>query len=129
MRPVAKRKDTIIGLDTHIVLVPSAAGPLPTPMPMPFSGPLSRELSRNVLAEGEPVARVDSVADNVPRHLPLGGSFQKPPSNRARVLSGSARVLVNGKPIARAGDAAECCNDPVDASTGHVIAAGRVLSG
>jgi len=47
------------------------------------------QLSESVFVEREPVAVVDSVANNSPPHLQMGGSFQTPPSNRAIVSSGS----------------------------------------
>ena len=34
----AKWFDPVLGLDIHIVLVPTPAGPVPTPIPMPFVG-------------------------------------------------------------------------------------------
>ena len=96
---------------------------------LPFSGPLADQLSESVLVENEPVAVVESVANNSPPHLPMGGSFQTPPSNRAVVSSGSDTVFVENKAIARANDGARCCNDPSDSDTGHVLAGGSVSSG
>ncbi len=127
--PVAKRGDRVIGIDTHVVLVPSPTGPIPTPMPMPFSGPLVDQLSDSVLVENEPVAVVDSVANNSPPHLPMGGSFQTPPTNRAVVSAGSETVFAENKAIARANDGARCCNDPSDSDTGHILAGGSVFCG
>jgi uncharacterized Zn-binding protein involved in type VI secretion len=129
MRPVAKQDDFVVGLDTHIVLVPGPGGAAPTPMPMPFSGPLSTQLCERVLAEGKPVATEGSGAANVPSHLPIGGSFQRPPANRATVVKGSERVQCGGRAVARATDPAMCCSDPVDQVSGHVIAAGKVVAG
>jgi len=37
-KPAAKQGDLVVGIDTHIVMVPSPAGPVPTATPMPFSG-------------------------------------------------------------------------------------------
>lgn len=56
-RPVAKRGDRVVGLDTHIVLIPSPAGPVPTPMPMPFSGSLTEQLSSTVFVDNMPAAK------------------------------------------------------------------------
>jgi len=36
--PAAKEGDKVVGVDTHIVMIPSPAGPIPTPTPMPFNG-------------------------------------------------------------------------------------------
>lgn len=98
-------------------------------MPMPFSGLLRDKLSQRVFVDHKAVAVVDSVANNTPPHLPFGGSFQTPPSNKAVVSSGSGTVFADHKALARAKDGASCCNDPSDAETGHIIASGSVISG
>jgi uncharacterized Zn-binding protein involved in type VI secretion len=74
-------------------------------------------------------ATVGSIAVNTPPHIPQGGSFSKPPTNQGRIIKGSMTVMINGKPAARAGDTALNCNDPVDAPTGTVVAAGPVFIG
>lgn len=130
-QPAAKLGDQVTGVDMHIVMVPSAAGPVPTPLPHPFSGSLQQGLSQNVHMGGLPVATVASKAVNTPPHLPTppGASFQKPPSNQASFLAGSSTVLVNGKGIVRNGDTAITCNDPTEMPAGTVVAAGTVLAG
>jgi len=128
-KPAAKKGDKIVGIDTHVLMVPSPGGPVPAPTPMPFSGELSGDLSTNVLVEGKPAAVQGSSAANTPAHVPAGGSFQRPPSNRARVQAGSKRVLINNKPAAHLGNPAITCSDPADAPNGTVIAAGTVLVG
>ena len=128
-KPAAKRGDRIVGVDTHIVMVPSPGGPVPTPMPMPFTGALSSELSQDVQIENKPAAVVGSVAMNSPAHVPPGGPFQKPPANKGTIQMGSQTVKINDKQAARLGDAAITCNDPADAPQGTVIAAGSVLVG
>ncbi|MDC0743227.1 PAAR domain-containing protein [Polyangium mundeleinium] len=128
-KPAAKQGDKIIGIDTHVVVVPSPGGPLLTPVPMPFEGALSASLSADVFMENKPAAMQGSTAQNAPAHVPAGGTFQKPPSNQARVQLGSRAVLINNKPAAHLGDPALTCNDPADAPNGSVIAAGTVLIG
>lgn len=128
-KPVAKENDRVVGLDTHVVLVPSPAGSVPTPLPAPFSGPLSGDLCGTVLVDGAPAAVVGSTARNTPPHIPVAGPFQNSPSNRATVKEGSSTVYAGNRPIARAADPAECCNDPRDAQTGHVVATGTVFAG
>jgi uncharacterized Zn-binding protein involved in type VI secretion len=128
--PAAKQGDQIVAVDTHIYLVPAAAGaPVPTPLPSPFNGILNQGLSTNVKIMGLFAATVGSTAMNTPPHFPQGGPFQKPPSNQGRVIAGSASVMINAKPAARNGDSAMTCNDPVDLATGKVVAAGSVLIG
>lgn len=128
-QPVAKRGDRVVGMDTHIVMIPGPGAPVPTPQPLPFSGPLSEDLSSTVLVDDAEAATLGSKARNTPPHVPMGGSFKSPPSNEATVKAGSSTVLADNRPIARANDSAECCNDPADAPTGHVVAAGTVLAG
>lgn len=118
-----------MGIDTHIVMTPSPGGPVPTPMPMPFNGPLSRSLSANVLVEDQPAAMEGSGADNMPPHIPTGGPFQSPPSNKATVKVGSATVFINDRAAAHLGSQAETCNDPADAPVGFVIAMSSVFLG
>jgi uncharacterized Zn-binding protein involved in type VI secretion len=129
-QPAAKQGDQVTALDTHIVLIPAAAGaPVPTPVPHPFNGILQQSLSTDVMIEGRPAATVGSVAINTPPHIPLGGPFQKPPSNQGKIITGSATVFINGKQAARTGDTAMTCNDPVDAPVGTVVAVSTVLIG
>lgn len=128
-QPAAKQGDQITAVDTHIVLIPSPGGPVPTPLPHPFSGILNGNLSANVKVMGLPAATQGSTAMNTPPHIPQGGPFQIPPRNQAQIMIGSATVMINGKPAARNGDTALTCNDPADLPVGTVIAVGTVLIG
>ena len=129
--PAAKQGDMIQAMDTHIVMVPSPGGPVPTLTPgHPFNGLIDGGLSTNVTIMGRPAATVNSTATNQPPHLPIGGpSFQVPPTNRATIMQGSATVLINGLPAARQGDPALTCDDLVPTPHGQVIATGTVLIG
>ena len=128
-QPAAKQGDKIVATDTHILMIPSPGGPVPTPTPMPFNGTLMTDLSTDVFIEGKPAATVNSIALNQPIHIPAGGPFQKPPSNQGKILVGSTGVFINGKPAARQGDMAMTCNDPVDMPIGQVVAVGTVFIG
>lgn len=128
-QPAAKQGDQVVATDIHIVMIPSPGGPVPTPLPHPFTGILSGSLSGDVNVMGRAAATVGSTADNTPPHIPQGGPFQKPPSNRGQVITGSATVLINGKPAARSGDTALTCNDPADLPAGTVVAVGTVMVG
>jgi uncharacterized Zn-binding protein involved in type VI secretion len=128
-QPAAKQGDKIVATDTHILMIPSPGGPVPTPTPMPFNGMITTGLSTDVLIEGKPAATVDSGAINQPIHIPAGGPFQKPPSNQGKILVGSTGVFINGKPSARQGDMAMTCNDPADMPIGQVMAVGTVFIG
>jgi uncharacterized Zn-binding protein involved in type VI secretion len=128
-QPAAKQGDQVIATDTHIVMIPSPGGPVPTPLPSPFTSQLDGSLSRDVKIEGKPAAVQGSTATNTPAHVPAGGPFQKPPSNRATIQLGSGSVSINGKPAARNGDTALTCNDPADLPAGTVMAVGTVSIG
>lgn len=128
-KPAAKFNDSIVAEDTHIVLVSTPTGPVPTPLPNPFNGFIDGNLSVNVKIMGKPAAMVGSTARNIPPHIPEGGPFEIPPSNEATIITGSIRVKINGKAATRLGDTAMTCNDPVDLPIGKIIAAGNVLIG
>jgi uncharacterized Zn-binding protein involved in type VI secretion len=128
-QPAAKQGDQIMATDIHIILIPSPAGPVPTPLPHPFTGLIDGNLSRDVNIMGMPAATADSTATNTPAHIPQGGSFQTPPSNRATIKMGSQTVNINGRMAARNNDAAMTCNDPADLPAGMVVAAGTVFIG
>ncbi len=128
-QPAAKQGDRIMATDTHIIMVPSPGGPVPTPLPHPFNGILNGSLSTNVKVMGLPAATVGSTATNTPPHIPQGGPFQKPPTNQGKIIMGSTTVKINGKMAARNGDTAQTCNDPVDLPIGKVIAMGTVFIG
>ena len=127
--PAAKQGDQILATDTHIIMIPSPGGPVPTPLPHPFTGIIDGGLSTDVNIMGMPAATVGSTATNTPPHVPQGGPFQKPPSNKATIQVGSATVKINGKMAARNGDTAMTCNDPSDLPVGTVVAAGTVMIG
>jgi uncharacterized Zn-binding protein involved in type VI secretion len=125
--PVAKEGDSVVGVDTHLVIPEGGGTPVATPLP--FQGRLDTSLSADVLAENLPVAVVGSVATQSPGHIVAPKSFAKPPANRATVVRGSGTVLVNNVALARAGDIAETCNDPVDLPVGAIQAQSTVLAG
>jgi uncharacterized Zn-binding protein involved in type VI secretion len=126
-QPAATQGDRIVAVDVHLIQPP---GPVPpVPVPHPFSGLIDTGVSTNVRINGRGAALQGSGATNTPPHIPIGGSFVKPPSNRASIVMGSATVRINGRPAARAGDPATTCNDPVDQPVGRVVAVRQVLIG
>ncbi len=122
--PAAKQGDLVVGLDTHVVLVPSPGGPVPTPMPMPFNGALVEGLSKSVFIDNRAAAVIGSSAKNNPPHLPTGGPFQRAPKNEGTISSASECVFADNRAVARAADPVRCCNDPADSETGHVVVLG-----
>jgi uncharacterized Zn-binding protein involved in type VI secretion len=127
-QPAARQDDRVTGADTHVCLVPSPTGSVPTPIPgHVFSGTLTGRLSPDVTVDGRAAATVGSVAVNSPPHVPVppGTAFVRPPTNRGAVSRGSASVTINGRAAARAGDLVRSCNDPVDQET-SAISSGSV---
>lgn len=127
--PVAKRGDRVVGVDTHVVLLPSPSGPVPTLTPMAFDGELVADPSASVFVDDEALALEESTAENRPGHVPAGGTFQEPPSNVATISRGSSTVFADDRAVARSKDPARCCNDVPDDETGHVIADSTVFAG
>jgi uncharacterized Zn-binding protein involved in type VI secretion len=123
-QPAARQGDPVVGIDTHIVMVPAppSPSPVPTPLPHPFSGTITGGTVASVRIGGMPAAVVGSVATNAPPHVPTppGIAFQKPPSNKGSVSAGSSTVTIGGKAAARLGDSVRTCNDPADADTSKI---------
>jgi uncharacterized Zn-binding protein involved in type VI secretion len=130
-QPAANGNSLAVGVDTHIVMVPTAGGPVPVPLPHAFSGQLTGGLVATVMVAGAAAAVQGSIATNQPAHIatPPGTTFQKPPANQGTVHIGSATVLLGGQPAARLGDAVRSCNDPADVPVSQIIAATTVFVG
>jgi len=129
--PAANAQSMAVAVDTHIVMVPSPGGPVPTPLPHAFSGALNGGTVATVSIGGQPAAVKGSTAANSPAHIPTppGTGFQKPPSNSGEVFLGSATVFIGGKAAARSSDSVKTCNDPSDLPVGQIVAAGTVFIG
>lgn len=129
MPPVARKDDSVIGLDMHVEMVPTPGGQVPTPLPHTFSGPLNGGLATTVKADDQPVAVVGSTADNSPAHIPSAGSFQSSPKNKATVVDGSGTVFANDKKVARVGDPADSCDDLGGSRNAHIASgSGTVIA-
>jgi uncharacterized Zn-binding protein involved in type VI secretion len=126
-QPVARQGDPVTAVDFHLVQQP---GPQPPALlPHPFSGVLDGRLSGNVQVMGRPAAALGSTAANQPPHVPMGGTFLRPPANVATIRAGSASVRVNGRPLARNGDLVSTCNDPADVPGATLVSLGTVVAG
>jgi uncharacterized Zn-binding protein involved in type VI secretion len=125
----AKKNDQVIGTDKHIVLVVTPTGTVPQLLPNPFAGMIDGNCSPDVTIDGQPAATVGSTASNKPKHVPVGGSFQVPPTDSGTVQQGSSSVLINNKPAARIGDPVMTCNDPAPQPVSKIVGAGTVLIG
>ena len=129
-QPAAAQGSMVVAVDTHIVMIPSPGGPIPTPLPSPYSGQITGGTVATVKVMGKPAAVVGSVDQNAPPHIPVGGPFQTPPQNQATVRTGSATVLIGGQQAARNLDTATTCDDVAPtAPKGQIVAAGTVLIG
>ena len=93
-----------MGVDTHIIMIPSPGGPVPTPLPHPFSGLLDGSLSSDVKIMGMPAATLNSTATNTPPHIPQGGPFQGVDVGYAVLYRSVGSPNVVGKHWHRRGD-------------------------
>jgi uncharacterized Zn-binding protein involved in type VI secretion len=127
--PAAKQGDQVIGVDVHIVMVPSPGGPIPTPLPHPFVGMIDGGLSSSVNIMGMPAAIQGSTASNNPPHIamPPGTTFQKPPANKGTIQMGSATVMIGngggggGGGAAKGGETKASVDGKVDKAEGHYL--------
>jgi RHS repeat-associated protein len=129
--------DMVVGVDTHIIMVPSPAGPIPTPLPNPFIGmvydPAGMVFSIGfgavtggvsfTLVNGLPVTNTGTGATNkmTMPHIPVPGPFMIPPGDSADLLFGGLEVHFAGSHVVRLGDLAFSCNDPVELPVSQVI--------
>lgn len=125
--PAAKQGDKIVATDMHLIQPPTPSSPVL--VPHPFMGTIDGGLSGDVMIMGKPAATVTSTATNTPAHVPAGGTFVNPPTNRGTINKGSETVFINGKSAARNSDMAMTCKDPPDTAPGKVVAVGTVLIG
>ncbi|MEX2375480.1 MAG: PAAR domain-containing protein [Dehalococcoidia bacterium] len=129
-QPAARKNDPVLGIDIHIIMIPTPGGEVPTPLPHPFSGKITDGCSTNVKIEGQPAAVQGCKVKNNMNHIPMGPRFQKNPTNEGDIMLGSFTVKINGKPAARMGDMVKTCNDPAPLPTAHVLkGANKVLIG
>lgn len=121
--PAATQTSQVVAVDTHIVMVPTPGGPVPTPLPHPFVGQIDSATCPTVNIGGHPVAVKDSVAKNQPPHIatPPGTTFQKPPADQGTVFLTSMTVNAGGQGIARLSDKVTTCNDPSDLPVGTIV--------
>src|SRR5688500_8937714 len=132
--------DLVVGVDIHLHLVPSPAGPIPTPIPQPYVGMVGDPVgmvfgalrdtalslvqtgkvslpSGPVLINGFPATTTDEASRNTPilPHLPMppGTAHVKPPSGQASFPLGAIKVTFGGNNAVRLGEMALSCADPV----------------
>ncbi|MEY4579907.1 MAG: hypothetical protein RL701_4610 [Pseudomonadota bacterium] len=102
MSIAAKHMDPIVGVDIHIILIPTPAGPVPTPLPNPFVGMVFDPfdyipfIGATTYINGLPRAQAGTGGIALVPHMPIGGPFGPPPGNEAEVFMGSSTVAVDG---------------------------------
>lgn len=142
----AKWSDPVIGVDIHVILVPTPPSPVPAamPWPHPYVGwvfdPLASALETAVnwySGGGGPVyinghrAGVIGTAVRGPRHLPMppGVAFAPfdNPNGKGAIVSGSQTVTIGGASASRGGSSVMTCNFPVNLPTSSVAATGLTV--
>ncbi|HAA69909.1 MAG TPA: hypothetical protein DCE55_12280 [Planctomycetaceae bacterium] len=94
-----KHFDPVMGIDIHIILTPAG---VPVPVPHPYIGFLIDPfdyipiVGSTVIVNGIHRAQAGTAGKCVPPHIPIGGSFTKPPANECEMFMGSATVEVDG---------------------------------
>jgi RHS repeat-associated protein len=115
MMLAAKHFDPIIGIDIHIIQPP---GPVPpVPIPHPFIGMVIDPfdyvpiVGSTVLVNGIHRAQAGTAGKCIPPHIPIGGTFIKPPGNEGEIFMGSSTVSVDGDAFSYLALPALTCQD------------------
>jgi RHS repeat-associated protein len=100
MMPAGKHFDPVLGVDIHIIQPP---GPVPpVPIPHPFVGLIIDPMDyvpfigATVNVNGLPRSQAGTAGEATPKHIPIGGTFVKPPANECEIFMGSSTVCVDG---------------------------------
>ena len=102
MTIAAKHMDPLVGVDVHIIMIPSPMGPIPTPLPHPFVGMVidpmdyAPVIGATVYINNMPRGIAGTGGKAMPPHIPMGGPFMKPPANEGEIFMGSMTVVVDG---------------------------------
>ncbi|GEQ86163.1 type IV secretion protein Rhs [Patiriisocius marinistellae] len=130
MMPSNKHLDPVLGVDIHIVMIPSPAGPIPTPLPHPFVGMILDPM------DYVPVIGATVMVNKKPRgnsgtagmlgskvHIPMGGPFMMAATigHDSANFFGSNRVNADGSYLSASGFMVMSCNDvgmPLTAAPG-----------
>lgn len=114
---IAKQFDIIIGVDTHIVMIPTPGGPVPTPLPHPFIGIVFDPITfvpivgSSIWANGLPRGLGGTKVKNAVPHIPMGGPFQKPPMNEGEIQMGNLTIIAEWQFCSFSGMPAYTCQD------------------
>lgn len=112
---VGKQFDIVLGVDIHIVQPP---GPVPpVPIPHPFVGMVYDPMEfvpmvgATILANGLPRAQAGTTVVATIPHIPLGGTFVKPPTNDGEIYMGGLTVPGDDEPFSFLGCPVLTCQD------------------
>ena len=112
---VAKQFDIVMGVDIHIIQPP---GPVPpVPIPHPFIGMVmdpsefTPKVGSSIFVKGIPRAQAGTLVKNTTPHIPIGGTFVKPPSNEGVLHMGSLTVIADSQPFSYNGLPVLTCQD------------------
>lgn len=127
-KQMAAQDDRVMGMDVHIMVIPSGPSTTTVPLPHPFIGKLDDGLSDDVSIGDKKAALKGSKAKHDdPTHMQLPGTikFQNNPKKEGEVTGGtSSTVKIDGKEAAVIGSLVTTCNDIGARNNSTVIAAG-----
>lgn len=139
MFQAAKFGDLVTGVDLHMVMVPTPAGPVPTPLPHPFIGvvfdPLGAAIGAGigavfggggpVLINSLPVGNTGIGVRGIPHFpTPPGVAFAPNdiPDNSGVIVTGSKTVHMAGTSAGRLTSLVASCNFPLNLPTSVCLA-------
>lgn len=127
-KQMAAQDDRVMGMDVHIMVIPSGPSTTTVPLPHPFIGKLDDGLSDDVSIGDKKAALKGSKAkhdDSMHMQLPGTIKFQNNPKKEGEVTGGtSSTVKIDGKETAVIGSLVTTCNDIGARNNSTVIAAG-----
>jgi phage baseplate assembly protein gpV len=130
-KQIAVEGDKVMGMDTHIMVVPAGNTTTTVPLPHPFIGKLKDKLAKDVTIKDKKCAVKDSVAkhdDSMHMQLPGTIKFQKNPKKEGKVTGGtSSKVKIEGKEAAVIGSQVTTCNDMGMQNNSTIIAMGASI--
>lgn len=127
-KQMAAQDDRVMGMDVHIMVIPSGPSTTTVPLPHPFIGKLDDGLSDDVSIGDKKAALKGSKAkhdDSMHMQLPGTIKFQNNPKKEGEITGGtSPSVKIDGKEAAVIGSLVTTCNDIGARNNSTVIAAG-----
>ena len=127
-KQMAAQDDRVMGMDVHIMVIPSGPSTTTAPLPHPFIGKLDDGLSDDVsIGDKKAAVKGSKAKHDDPTHMQLPGTikFQNSPKKEGGVTGGtSSTVKIDGKEAAVIGSLVTTCNDIGARNNSTVIAAG-----